>query len=71
MARKEKKDQSEIGPRERLERDKAMAHKEAAQLQRNYYNEHNMLHYVMTDAQGKLLTDENDPLFARLEAGLR
>ena len=61
----------EIGPREKLEKEKAEAHKEAARLRRNYYSDHNMPSYSMTDAKGHPLDDENDPLLARLEAGLR
>ena len=65
-------DQEEIGPREKLEQEKATAHNiAAAERKRNYYRDDNMMGYYMTDAKGRIINDENDPLLARLEAGLR
>ena len=55
-------DDKEMGPREQLEKDKAKS---------NYYREESTLGYALTDAKGRVLNDENDPLLARLEAGLR
>ena len=64
-------DQEEMGLREKLEQERAAAHREAARLRRKYYSDHNLVAYAMADARGKPLNDENDPLLARLEAGLR
>ena len=69
-------DQEEIGRREKLEQEQATAHAiaraEARRIRRHaYYSDSHMPSYSMCDAKGHPLDDENDPLLARLEAGLR